>query len=343
MKKIRQGLDFCSGKIEVTVKSTEKTIPSVTTEKKASPLSTEETRPQVDVNPITGLKERKHAFYKVPIVTQLSIGALKFNGQQTAVHSVPIGSGKTLDFFAKLGRSDELIVTFMGANTKDKNFYPRFSRVATFGPRAAAFMAFADPTLKLDATREMLLSWYLGGPEFDPAVTILKAIQKAKGKTGAKHVIFVGGSGGGFAALRLSSMVSGSMAYVQESATNIANSFPHAVTKYFDTMWPSYEATALLSEKPERFDMARHYAAADPRNYVYFAQSSHDDHYIKRHYSPFKDAVGVPGLEGISADGKRRFVLYKGTIVGHGNITSEEFWAHFDSALQEWRAIRQDL
>src|SRR5690606_38715722 len=151
------------------------------------------------INPATGLRETWDTYYNVPLVHQKRISQLRLNGQATAVHTVPIEGGLTLDFFAHLKRSDELIVTFPGPARPGKNIYPLFARVATFRAlRTPAFMAFADPTIPMDPDRKMLLSWFLGGPGFDPADAALRAITKAKGKTGAKHVVFVGGSGGGF-------------------------------------------------------------------------------------------------------------------------------------------------
>jgi len=202
-------------------------------------------------NPVTGLRETWNDFYKVPLVHQEGVGQLRLNGQATAVHTAPLESGLTLDFFAQLKRSDELIVTFPGAARPGKNIYPLFARVATFRAlRAPAFLAFADPTIKLDPDRAMLLSWFLGGPGFDPADPIRRAVKKAQGKTGAKHVVFVGGSGGGFAALRLSSMVPGSMAYLHEGTTSIARTPPVQSERYFSTVWPGWDPQQLISAFP---------------------------------------------------------------------------------------------
>lgn len=257
-----------------------------------------------------------------------------------AVHTVPLTRGITLDFYAKLGKSDELFVTFMGANNADRHFYPRFARVSSMRNRVPALMAFADPTLLMDPSFEMRLSWYLGGPGFDPASAMLKAIRKAQGKTGAKHIAFVGGSGGGFVALRMASMVPGSMAFVQDAATNIANSIPRTVATYFRTLWPGWDQEKLLHALPERFDMVRHYKAFTPQNYVYYSQNADDPYYRERHYTPFKNACGVKGVDGANLDGSRKFVVYEGELKGHGKITSREFDLHFNSALTGWRAYR---
>ena len=80
------------------------------------------------INPKTGLSESPHGYYGIPHVKQRNLGLLKFNGQPRAVHTVPVGNGLTLDFYAQLGRSDELVVMLMGAYLPGKDSYPRFFR-----------------------------------------------------------------------------------------------------------------------------------------------------------------------------------------------------------------------
>lgn len=293
----------------------------------------------MNINPKTGLKEETHDFYKVPLVYQKSINRIRLDGQPTAVHNVPFGNGLSLDFYSTTKPGDELIVAFHGANMKEKNFYPRFERVASLR-RKGALLAFADPTIPLDKDREMLLSWFLGGPGWDPATSILKVIRKAMGKTGAKHIAFIGGSGGGYAALRMSAMIPGSLAFVQEPQTNIGNYIQHVVNTYFEKVWPGWEGDRLIAAFPERFNMVQHYADLIPNNFVYYAQSIADTSHVEQHYKPFKLAHGVRDDSGINKTGTRHFVLYDGELKGHGRITASEFDFHFDTAFKEWRNYR---
>lgn len=68
------------------------------------------------INPKTGLKETVHDYYRLPIVHQKGLGRLRLDGQLSAVHTVPYREKITLDFYSRFKRSDELIVTFHGAN-----------------------------------------------------------------------------------------------------------------------------------------------------------------------------------------------------------------------------------
>lgn len=291
-------------------------------------------------NSRTGLQETWNDFYKVPLVHQKSVGTLRFNGQATAVHTAPIGGGLTLDFFAQLKPSDELVVTFPGAAKPGKNIYPLFNRVATFRGKVPAVMAFADPTINMDPGREVLLAWFLGGPDLDPAPLVLQAIRRAQGRTGAKHIVFVGGSGGGFPALRMSAMIPGSMAYIHEGTTSIARTLPVSSTRYFSKIWPGWDQQQLIHAFPERFDMVRHYRSYQPDNFVYFAQSEGDTRFREGHYAPLMDAMGVAGPAGVSRSGSRYFELYTGEVKGHGKVTPKEFRHHFGNAMDRWREWR---
>lgn len=306
-------------------------------------MGTDETSAPGDeavINPRTGLQETWDDFYKIPHVHQRSIKNLTFEGQDSAVHTIPLEPGRTLDFFAKLEEGDELIVTFPGAVPKGKQVYPMFWRVSTFRRTAPALLSFADPTILLDPSEEMRLAWFLGGPDFDPAPLVLRTVREAQRKTGARHVVFVGGSGGGLPALRLSSMIPGSMAYVHEGATNVARSIPRSVERYFNRVWPEWSQDSLISSFPERFNMVRHYARSNPDNFVYFAQSEDDLRFRRDHYTPFRESEGVASESGVTDDGRRHFTLYKGEVAGHGKVTAAEFRHHFETARSLWREWR---
>lgn len=295
------------------------------------------------INPRSGLRETWSPHFGVPVVHQRGLGALRFTGQVTAVHTAPIGRGLTLDWYARLGKSDELLVTLQGANRPTKNIYPMFPRVASMRNKGPAHMAFADPTLMLDKSREMLLSWYLGGQGWDPLPLILRVVRKAKGKTQAKHIAFIGGSGGGFAALRASAMLPGSMAFVQEPQTDLRRYSPAPVEKYFRAAWPAWDQNSLIQALPERFDMVRHYRDTRPPNFVYYAQSQDDKGHVKNHFIPFATVHGISATGGTSAAGNRVLALYKGAVPGHGKITAGEYDQHFAEAIRRWRDWRSTL
>lgn len=292
------------------------------------------------INSKTGLPETTHTYYRIPEVQQRSLGNIRFGGQQTAVHKVPLENGLTLDFYARLGRSDEILVALHGALIPGRHKYPRFERVASLRSRAAAMMSFADPTILADSTGDMVSAWFLGGPGWDPTPWVIQAVRRAFGKTGGKHIAFIGGSGGGYAALRASSMIPGSLAFIQDPQTNLSVHTPTNVDRYFATMWPGWDKTALMEALPEKFDMVRHYRSVQPRNFVYYAQSSSDATHVENHYLPFLRAHDMKDNAGMNASKNRVFALYDGEVPGHGKITADEFNLHFGRAMKFWRENR---
>lgn len=307
-------------------------------------MSTDDTRADLGMEATdasNGPRDRWDDFYKVPRVHHTSISELELDGPNSAVHTIALGPGKSLDFFAKLEPANELIVTFPGAVPRGKPLYPMFWRVTTFRKTDPALISFADPTILLDASEEMRVAWFLGGPDYDPAPLVLQVIREAKRKTGAEHVVFVGGSGGGLPALRLSSMLPGSMAYLHEGATNVARSIPRSVERYFNSVWPGWDQEQLIYGFPERFNMVRHYERTHPGNFVYFVQSEDDLRFRRDHYAPFREASGVLQESGETPDGRRHFILYKGEVEGHGKVTKAEFRYHFENGRARWRAWRE--
>lgn len=289
------------------------------------------------INHRTGLRETLHEYYRVPEVRQRNVASLRLNGQLRAVHIAPINNNLTLDFYSQLGSSQELFVVFHGANHPDNNNYPRFERVRSLKSVNGALVSFADPTLQLD--RSVLLAWYLGGPGWDPLDDISLVIRKAMGKCGAKRVVFIGGSGGGYAALRASSRFPGSMAFVQSPQTRVGNYIPRVVSDYFKGIWPGWSKDDLLQAFPDRFDMVKHYKSTQPQNFVYYLQSANDESHMRLHYNPFKEAFGVVAPEGADRSGLKKFVLYDSELEGHGKPTAVEFETHLAAALTEYRAL----
>lgn len=294
-------------------------------------------------NPRTGLREGFDTYYNLPHVHQRGIGRLRFDGQLKAVHTAPYRPGLTLDFYARLQRSDELVVTFHGANDITKNRYPVFARVRSLAKKAPAMMAFSDPTMLLDPQRKMLISWYLGGPGWDPLQAVLQVVRKAQGKTGARHIAFIGGSGGGFAALRASAMVRGSMAFVQDPQTNIAAYSKRVTDVYFETVWKGWNSRDLLQAFPERFDMTRHYQSCNPENFVYYAQNASDFAHVRKHMRPFQEAQGIRTEEPMHRGVRRIFNVYNGEVDGHGQIQPHEFDVFYEDAFDAWRSYRGTL
>lgn len=289
----------------------------------------------VTTNALTGLEETHNSYFDIPWVRQKNLDNLRLDGHDTALHKVPSHATFTIDFYARLLPATELIVTFHGANMV-RHSYPRFERIQSFKDDAPALLAFADPTLQYK--KGLLLTWYVGGPGWDPAYEIVQIIRQAMAECGAKHVLFVGGSGGGHPALRLSAMMNESTAFVQSPTTVIENSIPGTVEQYFQTIWPGHDRRSVIDGDPTRFSMPALYAVRHPGNAVYYLQNLNDPTFIKEHYRPLKNVyLDRDAPSGTSPDGSKKFVLFDSELERHGPPTPGEFNLH----LQLARSLRQ--
>lgn len=294
-------------------------------------------------NAKTGLLESHDARYKIPVVHQRGVGQIRFDGQPRAIHKVPYRPGRTLDFYSRLLRSDEIVVAFHGKTDLEKGGYPAFAHLANLSGKTSAMMSFADPAAATGPDGASVLPWYLGGPGWDPLLAILQVVRKAQGRTGARHIAFVGGSGGGFAALRASAMVRGSMAFVHDPQTSVAAYGARAAIPYFESTWPGWKRDELIEAFPDRFDMAQHYRNANPENFVYYAQNASDFSHVRKHLGPFRVANGIPSGPRVHRGTRRIVDIYDGEVEGHGQITTDEFNKFFGDAVESWRSYRENL
>jgi pimeloyl-ACP methyl ester carboxylesterase len=286
------------------------------------------------MNAQTGLEESWHEHFDIPVVHQAGLEGIRFDPHSVSIHKVPVHEVPSLDFYAKLAPADELYVSLQGAVTPGKMRYPSFWRVMSMRRRVPAFMAIADPTLQLSDDEMFGLAWYTGGPGWDPMPQLARIVRQAMDHVGASRVMFLGGSGGGFASLRLASFFPGSMAFAQDPQTAVIDYNPIHQDRLMRAAWGGREREDVIAEHPDRFDVRRVYRTQEPENFIYYRQSTGDRH-LEQHCRPFMEAVAdSPGMR----EGRFRFVIEDGEREGHGAITDAEFDRHFNAAQTFWRA-----
>lgn len=273
--------------------------------------------------------------YQVPLRQHSSLGALELQPNTSNVNEVEFADGAKLHFFAQLDPSDTLYVAFHGAMRIDRDTYPRFERVNSLHKRSSTFISFADPTWYLNPS--MNLSWFLGGPSWDALDPIEYVVRRALEVTGATSVVFVGGSGGGFAALRIGVRFPGSLAYVQSPQTVVTRYLPSTVDLYFQSVWGAPKSD-VVKRAPHKFDLTGLYRAHPGVNFVYYLQNLNDPAHVRDHYRPFKRVHGISEAQGTSGDAMKRFYLSDSELLRHGPPTSSEFELNFNRAIRFHRA-----
>lgn len=276
---------------------------------------------------------RTDPHYGIPVHAHEGLESLNFSSAP-CINEVNLFGNVDLHFYAHLAPADILYVAFHGAMRVGRDVYPRFERVASLNRRSSTFLSFSDPTWHLSP--DMALSWFLGGPDWDALDPIETVIRHAMQFVGASKTVFLGGSGGGFAALRAGIRFPGSLAYVQSPQTVVTRYLPATVDRYFDSVWRGDKREIAMSF-PHRFDLTSLYRSNPGINYVYYLQNLNDPTHIRDHYKPFKRIHGVSEVHGTSPDGTKRFYLSDSELLRHGPPSPAEFETNFNRAMKFYR------
>ena len=226
------------------------------------------------------------------------------------IHSIGLGSGYHLDIMLKDRPLDPAhgtaAVFFSGAVSKRPEKTPPFLSGANVAKGVRIpLISIADPTLTAD--EDLGLGWYVGPRGVDVHGAIRRAVRAMLDVSGNEFWL-VGGSGGGFAALRTAQAVgSGCNALVWNPQTSILDYYANSVKKFLaaaypevsyqldDTHWKEAAAKALREDGvvhslPEycgdglRFDRL-----------IYL--QNWDDWHARNHAVPFFRATGMRQLQ----------------------------------------------
>lgn len=198
------------------------------------------------------------------------------------VYAVAYGGGE-IPVSVQLSASPELVFTFNGAIDRRKQSIPRFAATGLREFVPASIIAIADPTLACD--ENLPLGWYAGHQGFELQKILPELIGEIVTALAATRVVFVGGSGGGFAALYYSWTIPRSVAIVSNPQTIIENYNPLHIDLYRRCCWPSLPESATLDSVIDP-DLRRLYSERFENTVIYFQIANDHDH-LTRHFSPF--------------------------------------------------------
>lgn len=196
-------------------------------------------------------------------------------------HEIPI------DMFYKSKGSETTIVCFHGAVEKEVKI-PWLIGAGVMKDVEANRLSISDPSLYL--YEELQLSWFTGSSQMPTLHQVLEAlICKVLAVTESKHVVFFGGSAGGFAALAMSKNFPGSLALPMNPQTSIQKFYDAPSSKYLSTAWPEAATfTDLPANVPH--DLVSAYRQGVD-NTVAFIQNSRDTFHVEHHKLPLFEAV----------------------------------------------------
>lgn len=210
-----------------------------------------------------------------------------------------LSTGEPFDALLVNKGSDVLVVSLHGALDRAKYTLPRFERMRTVIGYDVSSMYFADPAL----TREphIQLAWHTGWDGFDQHQIIADWSVRAAKAIGATRILFMGSSGGGFAALQVSALVPGSVCLPFSPQTSIHRYLTggnpkgiDAQRKYIEVVRPDlavgniwtmdYEPDWTLPAGDRMSVLSRYSKPLE--NWVYMVQNVNEFHYTD-HYFPF--------------------------------------------------------
>ena len=215
-------------------------------------------------------------------------------------YKAPLRNGTSLESLIVNKGSDVLVVSFHGALVRKQYKLPRFERLATLGESPYSSMYFSDPSLQLD--RKLELAWFIGPQGMDVHELCARWIRTAADQLGCSKVIVSGSSGGGFAALQVSTFLDDAVALAFNPQTELDQYFVKgdptrvsAQSAFLRAVYPDLYRE-IKDTLPTRWgdrlgqlaSARTKYKAKVPNRVVYCTSPS--DFHHEQHFLPFHDA-----------------------------------------------------
>lgn len=216
------------------------------------------------------------------------------------------GGPVPIDVLLRLKPGAPVVFSFHGNTPRNPDLkLPVFTGLNVTRDLDASFAALSDPTLYLDP--ELKLAWYAGSSGWDLQSILKRVLRKIATIAKADDLIFLGGSGGGFASLYYAANFPGSLALVWNPQTDIGAYNPPHVTEYGRMAFGLADHASTVSALPTLTEsvLARTFGGS-LHNQIIYLQNNTDGHVIT-HMHPFLASLGtnVEGLErGVDFNGE---------------------------------------
>lgn len=208
---------------------------------------------------------------------------------QSGVHSVPIGEfvGKKLnyDFLITARPGTALLCHFHGNAPRDGVDPPFFAGLGVTKSITTSMFVPSDPVMELDAN--LSLAWHFGCDGIPLQAVTVSIVRKLQTILHAPRVIAWGGSGGGFAAIRVARNIPTSIVLAWNPQTDIAKYNPDSVSNYRRIAFPAIAAgSALPSGKEQYASLCTDDFVDRYQGRIIYLQENTDWH-VNSHLKPF--------------------------------------------------------
>lgn len=226
---------------------------------------------------------------------------------QSGYHSVPIGefAGKPINYdFLLTGRPETILLCHFHGNTPrgDGIALPIIRGAGVTSSITTSMFIPSDPVLALDSS--LGLAWHFGCEGIRHQAITVSIVKKLQSILQAPRVVAWGGSGGGFAAIRVAKDVPNSIALVWNPQTNIAKYSKVFVDRYLRIAFPAIGAADPIPSDGEQFPSLDTEVFRDGyQGKILYLQESTDWH-VNAHLKPFLISFCGKGLSNITESSK---------------------------------------
>ena len=208
---------------------------------------------------------------------------------QSGVHSVPIGefAGRQInyDFLLTARFGTVLLCHYHGNSPREGSELPVFTGLGVTSSIATSMFVPSDPVLALDAS--LSLAWHFGCEGVPLQAITVSIVKKLQAILHAPRVVAWGGSGGGFAAMRLAKDVPNTIALAWNPQTNIAKYTPVFVDRYLRIAFPTIDAAGTFPSDGKQFpSLCTDEFVAGYQGRILYLQERTDWH-VDVHLTPF--------------------------------------------------------
>ena len=275
---------------------------------------------------------RSTKWWKASVIEWPSVDVFLATSEiNSGVHSVPIGEfgGKQVnyDFLLTARPGTVMLCHFHGNAPRDVMEPPIFAGRGVTRPIATSMFIPSDPILGLD--EHLPLAWHFGCEGIRLQAITVCIVQKLQALLQAPRVVTWGGSGGGFAAIRIARDLPNAIAMVWNPQTNIAQYIPEAVSQYLRVAFPTAATDGPIPSDSEQFSsMCTEVFRAGYQGHIVYLQECTDWH-VNAHLEPF-----LSSFCGKALPSTNETLLYSGLITeqlylhlghwGHGHVPPDK-------------------
>lgn len=258
-----------------------------------------------------------HEFYGVPIRTRSSVTSEIDPTLDRQMLSIDNGQLVLPMLLSTQSTGRTLRVMFHGATDRSRNALPRFERMRSMESGSAGPVMFvSDPCLDLDASQ--ILTWYAGDEQLNLHALIARQTEAYAEALGCERILFVGNSGGGFAALQCASHIKGSAVVTFNPQIQVDRYVPRIASTAQEGLF-GRDSVADDPQLRSRMDLIARYQEIGFAKRVFFIQNTGDEMHYEHHCKPFSEAWAAEGC----AEDLRMLTPYLGA--GHRVPPPDEY------------------